>query len=271
VKCIPAKEDTHKCSACLRRGAECIKTGSRSAKRGIPSADDITSRIEQLELVMQSSMTTNQKDIVSIDIDYACTQPGPINELNISRFSRRRQSVATSPQRISPVPFEEKDEEAVESLSLAQSRDSPGRSLTRTSTTLGPAISFTGSLKHAKACKILLTALRNSSNFQDALKAHNIFWKMDNRRADPTASYPDADIMEYARRALNGNNPIDIARLGQIVATEAPNLKLTEDLALLVDKLIISDDEYLCTLEGLECAFHQGRIWLEVGQMNQAW
>jgi hypothetical protein len=268
VKCIPTKKAADTCSACLRRGQECIKTGSKSTKRGIPSVDDITSRIEQLELVMDSFMTTNQEDILSSDIGYASAEPGPINESNLSKISKHGQSTASSPRKNSPDPYEDEQE----SPSFARSQDSPGSSLTRTSTpTLGSAISFTANLKHVKTCKILLTALRSSSNFQDALKAHNIIWKMDIRRADPTASSHDTDIMEYTWRALNGNNPIKIARIGQIIAKEASDLKLTENLAQLVDQLIISDEEYLGTLDGLECAFHQGMILLEIGQMNQAW
>jgi hypothetical protein len=157
-------------------------------------------------------------------------------------------------------------------MRLAQSRYSASSALTRASTaTLGSVISLSSNLKHKKACKILLAALRSSPNFQDALKAHDVIWKADIKRVDPHASSIETDIMEYAWGALNGDNPIKIARIGQIVATETSDMKLAETLVMLVDRVIVSDEEYFGTQEGLECAFHQSKVWLDVGEMHQSW
>lgn len=39
----------------------------------------------------------------------------------------------------------------------------------------------------------------------------------------------------------------------------------------LVDRLVISDDEYAATLTGLECIVLQGKCYLDIGQPRRAW
>jgi hypothetical protein len=132
-------------------------------------------------------------------------------------------------------------------------------------------LSPTGHFKHEKDCKALLLALRSFPNLQDALEKHSCAWDMRMKQTQPNASAAERDIREYAGRALSGYDPIKIAKIVQIVAMATQDTEAFEKLVVLVDQLILSNDEYLSTLEGLECAFEQGRFHFELGLIYRSW
>lgn len=128
-----------------------------------------------------------------------------------------------------------------------------------------------GGFKHEKDCKMLLAALKRTPNIQEILEDQSNFWAVKMSVTEPDSSAADKYITQYARQALAGDNPIKIAKIVQAVASATLDVKLLEKLVLLVDRLIVSDDEYLCTLEGMECALEQGRLLTEMGQVRRSW
>jgi hypothetical protein len=128
-----------------------------------------------------------------------------------------------------------------------------------------------GQFKHQKICRILLKVLQAAPNVEESLEMHSHFWANNIKRQNPNATLGDIDVKEFARRALSGDNPIKIARIVQIAAAGAHELELFEQLVSVVDRLIVCDEEYMRSLEGLECAFEQGRFFVEMGQVRRSW
>jgi hypothetical protein len=140
---------------------------------------------------------------------------------------------------------------------------------------LNPAIRTTlfpiGGFKHEEDCKTLLTALRCIPNIQEALEKHSHFWPRKIRSIEPDSSSTDGTFIQYARQALAGDDPIKIAKIVQAVASVTLDIKIYEKLVLIVDRLIVSDDEYSSTLEGMECTLEQGRLLIEMGKIRRSW
>jgi len=130
-------------------------------------------------------------------------------------------------------------------------------------TTLHPI----GGFKHEKDCKMLLTALNRVPNLQMALQKHSHFWALRMKMTEPNSTHAERDIIQYARKALAGDNPIKIGKVMQAVACVTGD----EKLILAVDRIIISDDEYLSTIDGMECTMEQGKMLTEFGQVRRSW
>jgi hypothetical protein len=128
-----------------------------------------------------------------------------------------------------------------------------------------------GGFKHEKDCKMLLAALKCTPNVREALEKQSHFWARKMSIAEPNSSSADRNIIQYAYQALAGDNPIKIAKIVQAVASVTLDIRLYEQLVLMVDRLIVSDDEYLSNLEGMECALEQGRLLTEMGQIRRSW
>jgi hypothetical protein len=108
-------------------------------------------------------------------------------------------------------------------------------------------------------------------NIEQSLNMHSRFWASHMRRSNPNAGFGEIDLKEYARRAISGDNPIKIARIVQIASAGCTNLELSQKLMGVVDRLIVCDDEYIGTIDGLECAYEHGKFFSEMGQVRRSW
>ena len=63
---------------------------------------------------------------------------------------------------------------------------------------------------------------------------------------------------------------MDIAKVLQLVVRTL-DATVFEGIVHLIDELIIDDDEYLGTLEGLECAISQAILHSDIGQPRRTW
>jgi hypothetical protein len=133
-------------------------------------------------------------------------------------------------------------------------------------------LSPVGNFRHEAVCKILLKALYSTADIKEAIESHSHFWRVYMRMMHgPAGGSANLDLKEYIRKAVNGDNPVKIAKAVQVIATATHDLRKSEELVRLVDRLIISDNEYLSTLDGLECAFEHGMLLRKRGQIHRAW
>jgi hypothetical protein len=80
---------------------------------------------------------------------------------------------------------------------------------------------------------------------------------------------PTETLLQYTSRIYTSEVPMD---LGLLVCAFGLSADQNGSLYLaLVDRLVISDDEYAATLTGLECIVLQGKCYLDIGQPRRAW
>jgi hypothetical protein len=121
--------------------------------------------------------------------------------------------------------------------------------------------------KNQRVCKTLLAALPGQEKINEGLEKHAQWWAHIQKKLD---SGKETSLAEYMENAVANDDPIALAKIVQMVATvmdESP----FEKLLLLVDRLIIHDDEYMSSIEGLECALFQGRFYSDIGQARRSW
>ena len=80
---------------------------------------------------------------------------------------------------------------------------------------------------------------------------------------------PTESLLQYAARIYTSEIPTDLGLL--VCAFGLSNDTNGSRFLALVDKLVISDDEYAATVTGLECIVLQGKCYLDIGQPRRAW
>jgi hypothetical protein len=80
---------------------------------------------------------------------------------------------------------------------------------------------------------------------------------------------PTESLLQYAARTYTSEVPTD---LGLLVCAFGLSTDTNGSRYLaLVDRLIISDNEYAATITGLECIVLQAKCYLDTGQPRRAW
>jgi hypothetical protein len=258
VKCRPSKGDSTRCIACVARNSTCIEKGRAIPVRKAPRRKELYQRIAILENLVHTRNDSSEEGA---------------DENDTSSTPRRRPSETHS---LDEFLCRELKKKAEYPSKFEHSLFSNG--FNRISATFGignPAIRTTlfpiGGFKHERDCKILLAVLKCAPNIEEALEQQNHHWARKMNAAEPTSSSTRETLSQYARQALAGDNPVKIARIVQAVASVTLDVGLHEKLVLMVDRLIVSDDEYLSTLEGMECTLEQGRLLTEMGQVRRSW
>jgi hypothetical protein len=83
-----------------------------------------------------------------------------------------------------------------------------------------------------------------------------------------TTQFPT--LAEFASHVLSKGSPQQTGMLALAVGISYDNDEIDRYLAL-VDRWILSDDEYASTLEGIECLILQGKCYADIGQPRRCW
>lgn len=126
-----------------------------------------------------------------------------------------------------------------------------------------------GSEQNRQVCEALLVALPPYAKVQEAADKHGHIWEFFLKPQLPE-SQQNLTLPEFAQQAVEKANAVEIAKVLQLVAT-VMDVQSYERLLLLVDRLIIWDDVYMDTLDGMECALSQGTLFANIGQARRSW
>jgi hypothetical protein len=125
--------------------------------------------------------------------------------------------------------------------------------------------------KKERICRTLIAAIPSQEKLQEAIDESKDWWKgMKSRFLGPNAPPEEVDLAAFVRKALTQGSPTQVAKVLQLVASVLDEVPFKR-LLLLVDQLVLADDEFLGTLEGLECAVWQGALYSDIGQARRAW
>lgn len=94
------------------------------------------------------------------------------------------------------------------------------------------------------------------------------WWDSFRSKAYAISEAPSQTIEAFAKRTYTSSNPADI---GALAIAFARSLDKHRYLYTLVDDLVISDINYLTTIEGLECLILLAKSYTDCGQPKRAW
>ena len=76
-------------------------------------------------------------------------------------------------------------------------------------------------------------------------------------------------LESFTSRSLDGDNPIALCRVLHVIVKSLDEPAIEKALRL-IDDLVIQDDAYICSFDGLQCAFKQAQLYSEIGQAFRA-
>jgi hypothetical protein len=123
--------------------------------------------------------------------------------------------------------------------------------------------------KNRQVCEALLLAMPPYAKVQEAAEKHGDIWEFFLKGQLP-ASHQKLTFPQFSQQVAENEDAVGIAKVLQLVAT-VMELQSHERLLLIVDRLIIWDDVYMGTLEGMECALLQGTLFANIGQARRSW
>ena len=117
----------------------------------------------------------------------------------------------------------------------------------------------------------LASAIPSQERLQEAIHKNKASWAALRAKILGPSSSPEKTSLEaFVSHALRQGAPTQIAHVIQLVAKTVDEATFKKML-LLVDRLILLDDNYVATMEGLECALFQGMLYSEIGLFRRSW
>lgn len=115
----------------------------------------------------------------------------------------------------------------------------------------------------------LLGALPSYKDLMETLKTNESWWAIMNKKCPGTRR--GESIEQFTHRVLARGTPCELGSLVICYGICSEGDDIIEKCLYLVDKYVISDDEYMGTLEGLECSILQSKVYADVGSARRAW
>lgn len=279
IRCIFSPDNPSICTECFARGSRCVDQEHADSDVIVDHRKNLRERVAQLESLV-NSLITEKPDTKATEV---------LQLRSIPRVSQTPQS-EDSPSSLDVVventhaPVMMMFDNAVlarpkgpvvgtsPTTGLATSPECTAtpKSAYHDSANLGGS-DGPGSQSTSKAYQTrqaLLSILPPYNELLHALKSNDQWWAMTSQKCPGTRIGESSE--QFAKRVLARGTPCE---LGSLVICYG---SCTEDDVIdrcldLVDRWIVSDDEYMGTLEGLECSILQAKVYADVGQARRAW
>jgi hypothetical protein len=122
--------------------------------------------------------------------------------------------------------------------------------------------------KSAYVCSTIRSMLPSYDTIISVLTRNGSWWDSFRSKAYAISEAPSQTIEAFAKRTYTSSNPADI---GALAIAFARSLNKHRYLYTLVDDLVISDINFLTTIEGLECLILLAKSYTDCGQPKRAW
>ncbi|KAL1631977.1 hypothetical protein SLS56_004182 [Neofusicoccum ribis] len=277
IRCIFSDEHPGECTECFARGSRCIDQEHADPESIVDNRKNLRERVAKLEALIESllddrSATGAAEALRKLGADVLPPTPrsdassganqtsAPVmamfdNEV-LSRGENLQPSVAPAQAPAPPVPH----------APTAQVYDFPGLQLTCECDDIG--IPKVKKSKEKRTRDTLLTLLPPKDVLEKAITTNDDWWRVWRHRLGGTAR--GKNLQQFAAATLEKGNPAELGVLLLCIGVAMDLDSLNNTLAL-VDALIISDDEYAATIEGMECALLVSKCYSEIGQPRRAW
>lgn len=127
------------------------------------------------------------------------------------------------------------------------------------------------SVKREKAKQALIAMLPPYGQLTKLLNSNSEWWQTWRRKCSGTSG-PEQTLPQFAAHALTTGN---IGAIGTVVLSvgicSSQDSDDVDQYIEVVDRWVLSDDEYAASLEGMECLILKSKWYADVGQPRRAW
>ncbi|KAL0254684.1 hypothetical protein SLS55_009206 [Diplodia seriata] len=278
IRCISSDEHPGECTECFARGSRCIDQENADPDAIVDNRKNLRERVAKLEALIESLL----------DDRSAAGAAETLRRLGADVLPRTPHSDASSGlagQTKAPL-MAMFDNEALGRAQPSQPTADPARKP-------GPPVPVAptaqvydiGSVQLSCECDdigipkvkkskekrtrdMLLTLLPSKDVVEKAVTTNDDWWRVWRHKLGGTAR--GRTLQHFAMQTLDRGSPAEVGVLLLCIGVALDLENLNNSLAM-VDALIISDDEYAATVEGMECAILVSKCYSEIGQPRRAW
>ncbi|KIW01654.1 uncharacterized protein PV09_06839 [Verruconis gallopava] len=278
IRCIFTPDNPSVCTECFARGSRCIDQESADPDIIVDHRKNLRERVARLEALIETLVEDKSEKHAAEALRSLGTAghlpPTPISEEAPSDNGSARVPVMTlfdnavlsrtpttnSGSISAPTPLGKGAPTTIQN----------GASLNYTSPHVDGinAAGAPGRVKSERTRQALMSILPSYSKLLSILKSDHHTWAMFQRKCPGTRG--NATIEEFTARVMARGSPCELGLL-VLLYGKCEEGDLLDQCTALVDRWILSDDEYMGTLEGLECVILMGKIYSDIGQARKSW
>ncbi|KAK0659240.1 Dehydrocurvularin biosynthesis regulator [Lasiodiplodia hormozganensis] len=269
IRCIFSDEHPGECTECFARGSRCIDQEHADPEAIVDNRKNLRERVAKLEALIESllddrSATGAAETLRRLGADVLPRTPhsdasaGQSKAPLMAVFDNGVPTAAPAPAR--------KPDPPVPVAPTAQVYDFGSMQLSCECDDIG--IPKVKKSKEKRTRDTLLTLLPPKDVVEEAVTTNDDWWRVWRHKLGGTAR--GRTLQQFATQTLDKGSPAEVGVLLLCVGVALDLENLNNSLAL-VDALIISDDEYAATVEGMECAILVSKCYSEIGQPRRAW
>ncbi|KAF2405555.1 hypothetical protein EJ06DRAFT_30234 [Trichodelitschia bisporula] len=273
IRCIFTSDHPSVCTECFARGSRCIDQEHAESDAVLDQRKNLRERVARLEALVDS-MVEHSHDRRAAEV---------LRELGTTSHhsSATPQSDSTPPRDIAS----ESGGRKAPLLSLFDNDVLSTAEHHKPSVATTPPALSSSKMKHGsfvsqgsgqtpaqlKASRVrreLLAVLPAYEKLKDTLNRSAEIWSVFRKKCPGTGGMYTME--QFLNRALTVGTPSELGILVLMFGSCVDDDHL-DHCVNLVDRWIISDDEYMGTLEGIECSIFQGKIYADIGQARRSW
>ena len=279
IRCIFSPDNPSICTECFARGSRCVDQEHADSDVVVDQRKNLRERVARLEMLVNSLMEETS-DTKAADPRLHLRSVEGVSQTPQSEDSPSSLDVAVENTH-APVMM------MFDNAVLARPKGpvvgtSPASSATSPECTSTSKLAYHDSAKPAgsdgptsqstskayQTRQTLLSILPPHNELFDTLKSNDEWWTMMSQKCPGTRLGQSSE--QFAKRVLARGTPCELGSLVICYGVCADD-DVTDRCLHLVDRWIVSDDEYMGTLEGLECSILQAKVYADIGQARRAW
>lgn len=279
IRCIFPPDNNSVCTECFARGSRCIDQENAETDVVVDHRKNLRERVARLEALVESlvddksdnraaealrSLGGEQYPATPLSEDAPTDNShAPVMTLFNNAVLSRAESERSGPSQ-GALP--------TRAMSIINSPQNP--TLPYSSTPLRDGMNGMNTAttpakaKNERVRQALMAVLPPYHKLLIALQGNHHAWAVFQRKCPGTRG--NATLEEFSYRVMHHGSPCEVGLLVILYGSCTEGDLLDQCLAL-VERWIIMDDEYMGTLEGLECIILQGKIYSDIGQARRSW
>ncbi|EKG14597.1 hypothetical protein MPH_08227 [Macrophomina phaseolina MS6] len=278
IRCIFSDDHPGECTECFARGSRCIDQEHADPEAIVDNRKNLRERVAKLEALIESLLDDQSSAGAAETLRKLGAEVSPPTP-------RSEGSSATPVQQTAPVMSMFDNDVLSRSLMTKQTsgittkQASSGLRASRAQVYSFPGIELSCECddigipkvkksKEKRTRETLLSVLPSRELVEKAVKEGDDLWRILRHKLHGTTR--GRTFQQFATHALGEGTPPELGVFLLSVGAALDLNNIDQTLAL-VDALIISDDEYAATIEGMECSIMVAKCYSDIGQPRRAW
>ncbi|KAF1987789.1 hypothetical protein K402DRAFT_403455 [Aulographum hederae CBS 113979] len=285
IRCIFSSDSSTTCTECFARGSRCIDQEHAESDAIVDQRKNLRERVARLESLVDTLLEDRTDRGAAEALSNLGRTPAPFPPTPLSDDTPSGAAVAHSHAPLLSLfnndilsRAENHTGSTTTPGAIRTPAQSPNDAQSSFKTAVGgdaiaasieARIDLAMKAKNDQTRQALISALPPYDQMMDMLRKNTHWWGIFRKKCPGTIGRYTT-LEQFASRVIAQGTPPELGTLLLAVGSCTEGDLLERYLGL-VNRWIVSDDDYLGSLEGLECVILQGKCYSDIGQARRGW